>query len=151
MLSRRTRHGSRVLRASARRYVAPLAIAAGMGVGAVARAQANASAPHPFVEDQRQQERERALRQKQEATVDERLPSAAVPEAARSLPEGESPCFRIGRITLGGERAEEFQWLIDEADGRSAGLSDSPIDRCLGTQGVNTKLARLQQALIARG
>ncbi|MBS0344237.1 MAG: ShlB/FhaC/HecB family hemolysin secretion/activation protein, partial [Proteobacteria bacterium] len=31
------------------------------------------------------------------------------------------------------------------------GLSDSPLGRCLGTQGINIVLARLQQALVARG
>ena len=134
-----------------RRCMGPAAVMAGMGVAGVAWAQANASAPRPFVEDQRQQERERVLRQQQEAVVDERLQAGAAPGAAQALPEDESPCFRIERITLGGEEAARFQWLISEADGRAAGLNDSPVGRCLGTQGINTVLARLQQALLARG
>ena len=91
------------------------------------------------------------LRQQQEAVVDERLQPGAAPGAAQPLPEGESPCFRIERITLEGEQADRFQWLLDQADGRAAGLSESPLGRCLGTQGINIVLARLQQALIAKG
>lgn len=64
------------------------------------------SAPNPFVEEQRQQERERALRQQQERTVDSRL-QPEVPPETRRLPHDESPCFRIERIVLDGELAEE--------------------------------------------
>jgi hemolysin activation/secretion protein len=66
------------------------------------------AAPNPFVEEQRQQERERALRRQQERTVDTRLQTDARPEARR-LPKDEAPCFRIERIVLAGERAEDFQ------------------------------------------
>ncbi|CAN5903472.1 ShlB/FhaC/HecB family hemolysin secretion/activation protein [soil metagenome] len=112
------------------------------------QAQISPTAPRPFVEEQRQQERERALREQQERTVDERLPAQAKTEDRR-LPTHESPCFRIDRMLLTGEAAEQFQWALDSAAGPSH--DDSPIGRCLGTQGVNTVLARMQQALIARG
>lgn len=151
MLSRRARRHARKVRMSMRQRVVPMVAMAGMGVAGVALAQANASAPRPFVEEQRQQERERALRQQQEAVVDERLPADAASGATQALPEHESPCFRIDRIALGGDSASDFQWLLDAADGHAAGLSDSPKGRCLGTKGVNTVLARLQQALIAKG
>ena len=104
----------------------------------------------PASEDRRLQERERALRQQQEPTDDARMQREAAGPELR-LPEHEAPCFRIHRLTLGGERSQDFQWLLDEADGRAAGLADSPTDRCLGTQGVNIVLARLQQALVAQG
>ena len=113
-------------------------------------AQNAPATPRPFVEEQRQQERERALRQQQEAAVDARLQAEASAATTR-LPDAESPCFRIERLTLGGEGAEDIQWLLSEADGRAAGLADSPLGRCLGTRGANIVLARLQQALVARG
>jgi len=128
----------------------PVALVVGNGAGNV-WGQANASAPRPFVEEQRQLERERALRQQQEPEVDERLPGRPGPDGAAKLPPGESPCFRIDRLTLDGELSARFQWLLEEADGRAVGLADGPIGRCLGTQGINTVLARLQQALVARG
>ena len=111
-------------------------------------AQANPSAPNPFVEQLRQQERERALREQQEKSVDSRLQEAPKADASR-LPETESPCFRIDRLVLAGERSEDFQWVLDAVAGPEG--NDNPIGRCLGTQGVNIVMARLQQAVIARG
>ncbi|WP_185879110.1 ShlB/FhaC/HecB family hemolysin secretion/activation protein, partial [Variovorax sp. MHTC-1] len=117
---------------------------------AVAQAQTAPlpSAPNPFVEEQRQQERERALRQQQERAVDSRLQPAAPPETRR-LAKDESPCFRIERIVLDGELAEDFQGLLAAAAGEDG--SDNPLGRCLGTEGVNIVLTRLQQAAVARG
>lgn len=119
---------------------------------AVATAQAQTaplpSAPNPFVEEQRQQERERALRQQQERAVDSRLQPAAPPETRR-LAKDESPCFRIERIVLDGELAEDFQGLLAAAAGEDG--SDNPLGRCLGTEGVNIVITRLQQAAVARG
>ncbi|WP_170855517.1 ShlB/FhaC/HecB family hemolysin secretion/activation protein [Variovorax sp. CF079] len=106
------------------------------------------SAPNPFVEEQRQQERERALRQQQERAVDSRLQPAAPPETRR-LAKDESPCFRVERIVLDGELAEDFQGILSSAAGEDG--SDDPLGRCLGTEGVNIVLTRLQQAAVARG
>jgi hemolysin activation/secretion protein len=111
-------------------------------------AQANASAPHGFVEEIRQRERESALREAQEQRVDARLQSSAAPEAGR-LPANESPCFRIDRIELTGDESARFQWLIGATAGTAG--DDSPLGQCLGTEGVNIVIARLQQALIAKG
>ena len=118
----------------------------------LALAQTTPTTPQPFIEEQRQQERERALRQQNERSVDERLTAAPAP-AVQRIPDNETPCFRIGRITLVGERAESFQWALAalaEA-GPGADGPDSPLDRCLGAAGINVVLARAQQALIARG
>lgn len=112
------------------------------------QAQSNPSAPNPFVEELRQQERERALREQQEKAVDSRLLPDAKPEARR-LPQVETPCFRIDRLTLTGELADAFQWALDAAAGDDG--KDTPIGHCLGTEGVNIVLSRLQQAVIARG
>ncbi|MGK6309831.1 ShlB/FhaC/HecB family hemolysin secretion/activation protein [Variovorax sp. DT-64] len=106
------------------------------------------AAPNPFVEEQRQQERERALRRQQERTVDTRLQTDARPEARR-LPKDEAPCFRIEHIVLAGERAEDFQWALAAAAGEDG--SDDPRGRCLGPEGIDIVMARLQQAVVARG
>ena len=117
--------------------------------GALAQTAPTApAAARPLVEEQRQQDRERALRDQQERSVDERLPAQTKSQDQR-LPPDESPCFRIDRVLLTGDAAEQFQWTLSAASGPQG--DDTPIGRCLGTAGVNTVLARLQQALIARG
>ena len=105
-------------------------------------------APNPFVEEQRQQERERALRRQQERTVDARLQTDVRPEDRR-LPKDEAPCFRIERIVLAGERAEDFQWALDAAAGEDG--RDDPRGRCLGPEGIDIAMARVQRAVVARG
>ncbi|WP_184530465.1 ShlB/FhaC/HecB family hemolysin secretion/activation protein [Variovorax sp. Sphag1AA] len=109
-----------------------------------------ASTPRPFVEEQRQQERERAVREQNERAVDVRRPTEP-PAAGQRLPEAESPCFRIDRIRLVGERSEAFQWALAAMSEAADGMADNPIGRCLGTEGINIVLARVQQALVARG
>ncbi len=117
-------------------------------VASGAMAQANPSAPNPFVEELRQQERERALRDQQEKSVDARRPSTAAPQS-RLLPDAETPCFRVDQVVLAGEGSGSFQWALSALPGPSG--DNTPIGRCLGTAGVNIVLARLQQAVIARG
>lgn len=102
--------------------------------------------PADAVEELRRQERQRLLREQFERGADVRMPLPELPAAGR-LPGDEQPCFRIDALALQG--AEPFPWLADAAAGPEA--DDSPIGRCLGTQGINTVLARLQQALVARG
>ena len=94
----------------------------------------------------RQQERERALRESQEQTPDVRLesPTAA---AFEMLPVEESPCFRIESIRFDGEGAEDFRWALKAADPKR----DPATGRCLGTQGINVVMKRVQNAIIARG
>lgn len=107
-----------------------------------------ASTPRPVIEEQRQQQRERALREEQERTVDARLPRQAAVETQR-LPDDEMPCFRIDRVVLSGKRSDAFQWALDAIAGPQG--DDSPVGRCLGTEGVNIVLTRVQQAVIERG
>ena len=111
-------------------------------------AQALPTIPQSFTEDIRQQERDRALREQQEQGVDERLEKPA-PQDNRRLPKSESPCFRIDRIILTGDDAEDFQWALAGIAGVRG--DDDPRGRCLGTEGVNIVLARIQQAIIADG
>ncbi|RZL55107.1 MAG: ShlB/FhaC/HecB family hemolysin secretion/activation protein [Variovorax sp.] len=112
-----------------------------------ARAQ-TASAPQPFVEEQRQQERERALRERQERGADARIPVDAKPAAGR-LPLSESPCFVVDRLSLDGEMAADFEGSLSAAAGE--GGQDSPIGRCLGSEGIDMVVARVQHAIIGKG
>lgn len=94
----------------------------------------------------RQQERERALREQQEARPDVRLERTPEDGIVR-LPATESPCFRIERIVLDGPAAERFRWAIKAADP----AQDPATGRCLGTDGINLVMKRMQNAVIARG
>jgi hemolysin activation/secretion protein len=108
------------------------------------------SSPQPFVEEQRQQERERALREHNERGADALRPAAGAPASAR-LGE-ETPCFRIERIVLEGQASERFQWVLASlADAGDGGAPDDPLNRCLGAQGIQTLLARAQNALVGAG
>ncbi|WP_115558734.1 ShlB/FhaC/HecB family hemolysin secretion/activation protein [Xanthomonas dyei] len=94
----------------------------------------------------RQQERERVLREQQEARPDVRL-KRAPDDGVERLPTNESPCFRIERIVLDGQAADEFRWSLKAANPRQ----DPAIGRCLGTEGINLVMKRVQNAVIARG
>jgi hemolysin activation/secretion protein len=94
----------------------------------------------------RQQERERVLREQQESRPDVRLESRQGEQGER-LPTQEQPCVRIDRIVLEGEGAKGFQWALAAADPRE----DPASGRCLGTEGINVVMKRVQNAIIARG
>ncbi len=94
----------------------------------------------------RQQERERVLREQQESRPDVRLESSKGEQGER-LPAQEQPCVRIERIVLEGEAAKRFQWALAAADPRE----DPTSGRCLGTEGINVVMKRVQNAIIARG
>lgn len=96
-------------------------------------------------EFQRRQERDRILREQQERVPDVRL---ALPETdgVRRLPEVESPCFYIHRIVLVDE-SQSFGWATQAADIPG----DEVQGRCLGSQGINIVMQRIQNAIVARG
>lgn len=94
---------------------------------------------------QRQQERERALREQQEATPDVRLQAPLKPETTR-LPAAETPCFNIREIVLKSE-VPDFAWARAAADG----VDGPTAGRCLGSNGINLVMTRVQNAIIARG
>lgn len=99
----------------------------------------------------RAQERETQQRQRQETGSDVRLPSS--PGAlTRRLPEGEEPCFPIRSLQLQGQELQKFDGLLDHADGHAQLDHPDPVQgRCLGAQGIQTVIDRLQNTLIARG
>jgi len=94
----------------------------------------------------RQQERERILREQLEVSPQTRL--SRIPQIlAQHLPETETPCFLIKHIQLVGEEAARFLWALAAAD-----LVNNPATgRCLGTNGINTVMMRIQNAIITRG
>ncbi|MFC3627489.1 ShlB/FhaC/HecB family hemolysin secretion/activation protein [Vogesella amnigena] len=119
-----------------------------MTLGAVAQVQA--ASPDAVRADQefiRQQQRERALRQQQETAADIRPEPAQQQQLADSLPDSESPCFVIQRVQLQGELAPSFAWLLPASEHGG----EAVVGRCLGTQGINVLLNRMQNALIAKG
>ncbi|MES2672585.1 MAG: ShlB/FhaC/HecB family hemolysin secretion/activation protein [Pseudomonadota bacterium] len=98
----------------------------------------------------RQQERERVLREQQTAIPDVHLQPPTTAQDGY-LPANENPCFTINTISLGGEASEQFEWSLNAANKTLAGLSDKAIGRCLGTDGINQVMRRIQNAIVARG
>src|SRR5450830_1844140 len=97
-------------------------------------------------QEQLQRERERLLRQQQERTPNVRLPAPKEVDVSTIFPVEESPCFPISKISLIGEAAERFLFAVAAVTGEHGAPS-----RCLGTEGINTVLVRMQNALILRG
>lgn len=95
----------------------------------------------------RQQVRERALRKSQEQIPDVRLEQVPISAESTLIPERETPCFTISRIALVGDSAERFQFALASV---TAG-EDAAIGRCLGAQGINAVLARMQNTVVAKG
>lgn len=94
---------------------------------------------------QRQQARERQLREQQEVMPDVRLqvPAGASDDA---LPVDETPCFPIREVVLKTD-VPDFDW-VQQAVGSSVALANG---RCLGTNGINWLMKRVQDAIIAQG
>lgn len=93
----------------------------------------------------RQQERERAQQSQLQTRPDVQMERPAV--EAQTIPADESPCFPIREVTLEGELADKFQWAAHAADMPS----DRITGRCLGAQGINLVMRRIQNLIIAKG
>lgn len=91
----------------------------------------------------RQQQRDRALQQQQQTSPDVRREGRKARETSGRLPMLESPCFTIERLTLKGDSADRFQWALKFADGDN----DTPVGRCLGAEGINVLLKRVQNTM----
>lgn len=110
------------------------------------------AAPDPGVsEQQRQQQREEALRKQQQVLPDVHLQPPAKLGPADRLPIDEQPCFGIQHIALEGADAERFQWALKAADVAARGETDPVAGRCVGAQGINVVITRIQNAIIERG
>ena len=113
--------------------------------------QAQASKDVDVEQLRRTQEREAQQRKQRETEPDVHLPQQAQPAATLPL-QDESPCFQIKRIELDGQEAARFNWLLDYADGHAQlPQADPVVGRCLGVQGIQIVIDRLQNALISRG
>ena len=112
-----------------------------------------------------QQRNEVQLQRQQEQTQqDIRLEGVPTQSAHDTIPDNETPCFPIHTITLTGEHAEPFQWLLHHV-GPVGQSKASPIaeanpndtvnaflqNRCLGVTGINIIMARMQNALVEAG
>jgi hemolysin activation/secretion protein len=119
----------------------------GWACASLLAATAWAQSPDPAQQELiRQQERERALREQQEAGRDVRLERQAG-DAPIRLPSAETPCFPIERLELTGEASARFAWALQAANP----ADDPATGRCLGTEGINVVMGRIQNAIIARG
>lgn len=103
------------------------------------------------IEQQRRaQERQAPLRAEQERGVDVRLQTAKAVSTGL-LPQNEQPCFPIQLLQLDGDEEQRFAQLLNQANRTPQGVSDPVAGRCLGAQGVQLVVDRLQNALIAQG
>lgn len=118
--------------------------------------------PDPTAELRRQQEREQQLLEQHRSRPDVRLQTTPSDSVNQRLPEQESPCFVINKLTLQSLDTEgkvlsqhPFLWAAKAANyiRESARIEvlDSPIGRCLGSVGVNTVMKRVQNAIVAEG
>lgn len=95
-------------------------------------------------EIQRQQELERQRRQElEDRAPDVHFQTGAVPDSALSYPESEAPCLVINKVELEGKDAKKFKWALKEAD--------SALGRCLGSQGINILMSRIQNKIVEKG
>jgi hemolysin activation/secretion protein len=94
-----------------------------------------------------QQQRERAQREQLEQSPDVRLEAPLDSAGNLRLPRNETPCFKIDRVVLSGDQAEDFQWAL-----RAANPAEDPVQgRCVGSAGINLTMKRIQNAIIAKG
>jgi hypothetical protein len=112
-----------------------------------AGAQALTNAERDAAEQRRIQEREAQLRDQQQTSPDARQNAPAA--SSQLLPDTESPCFRIRQLELRGDAAAQFGWVLDSLFGPQK--TDSPLRKCLGTQGIGILLQRAQDSVVARG
>jgi hemolysin activation/secretion protein len=97
-------------------------------------------------EAQQQKERDEALQRLNTPRPDVRLQVDRVPGTESAWPE-ETPCFPVHQVSLTGDSAKAFSWIIDQM----ARQEIPPSGQCLGPQGVNMVRAKVQNALIDRG
>lgn len=116
-------------------------------LNSLALAQVPTSAQQDAAELRRAQERETQLREQQSRTPDVR--SAAPVASLQRLPANEAPCFSIRQLALKGDAVSRFGWILDAMAGPLG--DDSPLQKCVGTQGINVLLQRAQDALLAKG
>lgn len=124
--------------------------ALGLGCTCVCAQTANDLQQRSLEQERRAQE---ALQERQKtiAAPDVRLQKEGVEPEERWLAT-ENPCFPIQELGLSPESQPQWSWLLSHADGHATLNKPDPVEgRCIGAQGVQTVIDRLQNALIARG
>lgn len=103
--------------------------------------------------EQLRRAQERELLQRKKLEIERDLYSPPMPETLPVLlPKDESPCFAISMVELNASHHHQFEWLLAHSDGHAHLSKPDPIQgRCLGVQGIQTVVDRLQNALIQRG
>lgn len=99
----------------------------------------------------RQQERLQQLRNQQEINPDARqqTDTLKVPLThSETIAAQESPCFTISQIKLVGDDAAHFEFARNQV---LANTTPAIIGSCLGVQGINAVMTRVQNAIIKRG
>ena len=107
----------------------------------------------PELESQRQlqleEQRQDFLREQQDTSKDVRLEGLDEPIDLDilAIPDDETPCFPIETITLVGDSAEKFQWLLSHMGGED---KEQVLNRCLGAKGVNLIMRRMQNKVVEK-
>lgn len=106
---------------------------------------------------QRSQEQERRAQeilqhqQKNIVAPDVHLQGVTASPVAQRL-TAEQPCFPSRELKLQSEFPKQWDWLLAHADGHTTLDKPDPVEgNCLGAQGVQVVIDRLQNALIAQG
>lgn len=101
-----------------------------------------------------QSQREQSLRDRPPVRPDVKN-DQATPDAAERLPErlvlDESACYRIDRLRLQGDAADQFQWALEAANFTLDGEPDRALGRCLGERAIEQVIDRVQKHVIKRG
>lgn len=122
------------------------------GFGWAASTAAQSTPEQQAIDQQRRAEQRQAGQAAQlqpSPSVNLQPPTANTPAL---LPTHEAPCFDIQRIELEGPSSAAFTWLLEHADGHTQLPQPDPATgRCLGAQGVQRVIDRLQNALIGKG
>lgn len=132
------------------KFFAAYVFALGLGCSCVCAQTANDLQQRSQEQERRAQE---ALQQREKAITapDVRLQKGTGSADDRRLAI-ESPCFQIQDLALPTDSMPQWSWLLGHADGHTTLDKPDPVQgRCIGAQGVQTVIDRLQNALIARG
>ncbi|WP_249777071.1 ShlB/FhaC/HecB family hemolysin secretion/activation protein [Herbaspirillum sp. C9C3] len=121
-----------------------------LSLGALSLPLYSAAQSPGIQQEQLQRERERVLRETLEQAPDV-LTLGLPPPASTSMdyPEDEQPCSRIDTIIMEGDSAERFRPALGTV--MKAAGDGGAMGRCLGSQGLQLLLARVQADIIARG
>lgn len=106
----------------------------------------------------RQQERAAQSQKNNITKPDIRLPIVTQEKNIYKIPNHETPCFLITEITLNRlkqdgtlDKENKFNHYLDTANFTHNGENDSALNRCLGSQGINLIMKRIQNKIIADG